>query len=271
MNFFITGIKIYFVDYIIMTEIIIEKCVFSIHPIYDLYAADSDGNVINIIKKVPTKGAKKHNGYLMVGVRKHAQPSYKTYHVHRFIYECFNGVIPEGKVIDHINNIKDDNRLCNLQLVTPQQNCKKSAKDRDYTFVANNRKNRRCVKVINQNTNEVSYYNSMYSIQQHLGINAGIVKMVSEGLNNNKSGVSKKDGHMHSYVFQYIKQDELPSDYKKSANIRPKMSDEDRKKHNTEHIEKWQKKEYKCLNCNKVYKNGYKYIHKKHCKNSQKQ
>ena len=153
---------------------------------------------------------------------------------------------------------------CNLQLITQQINCKKSAKDRDYTFVANNHKNRRCVKVINQNTNEVSYFNTMCSIQQHLAINAGIVKMVCEGLNNCKSGISKKDGC--SYTFQYIKQDDLPDNYKKSANIRPKMSDEDRKKHNTEHMKKWQNKEYKCQNCDKIIKNGSKYVHNKKCK-----
>ena len=76
-----------------MTEIIINKCVFSIHPIYDLYAADSDGNVINIIKKVPHKGNKNHAGYLMIGVRKHGQSGQKSYQVHRFVWECFNGVL----------------------------------------------------------------------------------------------------------------------------------------------------------------------------------
>ena len=81
---------------------------------------------------------------------------------------------------------------------------------------------RKCVKATNINTNEVSYYNSMYAIQQHLGINAGIVKMVCEGLNNCKSGISKKDGC--SYTFQYIKQDELPDNYKKSLNIKTKKS-----------------------------------------------
>ena len=248
----------------IMTKIIINKCVFSAHPIYDLYAASEDGNFINIIKKVPHKGKRQHNGYLSCMVRKHGQHGQKAYYVHRFTWECFNGAIPEGKVIDRINNDKEDNRLCNLQLITQQNNCKKSAKDRDYTFVANNHENRKCIKAINQNTNEVSYYYSMYSINQHLRINAGIVKMVSEGLNNCKSGISKKDGC--SYTFQYIKQDELPSDYKKSANIRPKMSDEDRKKHNTEHIKKWQKKEYKCQNCDKIIKNGSKYVHNKKCK-----
>lgn len=33
---------------------------------------------------------------------------------------------------------------------------------------------------MNQNTNEVSYYNSFYAVQQHLQINAGIVKSVCE-------------------------------------------------------------------------------------------
>ena len=113
-----------------------NKCVYSVHPIYDLYASDENGNVIHIIKKVPIKGAKNHNGYMYCSVRKYAGQQ-KVYQVHRFVWECFNGVVPEGKVIDHINNNREDNRLCNLQLMTHQENNKKSAKDKDYTFVAN--------------------------------------------------------------------------------------------------------------------------------------
>ena len=251
-----------------MTTIMINKCVYSVHPIYNLYAGSKDGNVINIIKQLPHKGNKNQKGYLICMVRKHAQPSQKMYQVHRFVWECFNGVIPEGKVIDHINNNKEDNRLCNLQLVTHQQNCKKSAKDCDYKFATKNHENRRCVKAINKNTSEVTYYNSMYAVQQHISINAGIVKMVCEGLNNCKSGVSNKDGN--SYTFEYIKQDELPGNYKKSANKRPqRVSDEDKKKHQKEAVKKWQKKEYKCLKCGKTLKNHSRYVHNKKC-NSQK-
>ena len=49
----------------------------------------------------------------------------------------FNGLIPDGKVIDHINDDKEDNRLCNLQIVTHQQYCKKATEKRGYTFAAN--------------------------------------------------------------------------------------------------------------------------------------
>jgi AP2 domain./HNH endonuclease. len=45
-----------------------------------------------------------------------------TSHVHRVIYIMHNGDIPEGLVIDHINGKRDDNRIENLRIVTPQEN-----------------------------------------------------------------------------------------------------------------------------------------------------
>lgn len=63
---------------------------------------------------------------------------------------------------------KKDNCLCNLQLVTQQQNCEKSATERDYTFAKDNHKNRKCVKATNLTTGEITYFNSMYAVQQHL-------------------------------------------------------------------------------------------------------
>lgn len=47
-----------------------------------------------------------------------------------------------------------------------KQNYKKSAKDRDYKFTKNNHTYKRCVKVINQNINETSYYNTFYHINR---------------------------------------------------------------------------------------------------------
>ena len=38
------------------------------------------------------------------------------------------------------------------------------------------------MKATNINTQEVSYFSSMYAVQQHLGINAGVVEMVCEGI-----------------------------------------------------------------------------------------
>jgi len=251
-------------------KIIIKKCVYFVHPIYDLYAGSKDGNVINIVKQVPHGGNKTNKGYFNCGVRKHGQSGFKHYLVHRFIWECFNGIIPDGKVIDHINNNKEDNRLCNLQLMTQQKNRKKTAKYLDYSFVAQNRKNRKCVKATNKDTNEVTYFKSMHAVKQFININPGIVKMVCEGYHGYKSSVSKKDGC--NYTFEYIKEEDLPEDHKKSANKRPRrVSDEDKKKHNAERVKQWQQKEWICSNCGKVLKNSHKSIHNKKCQNSQKQ
>lgn len=60
--------------------------------------------------------------------------------------------------------------LCNLQLLTQQLNCKKSAKNRDYSFVAKNYRNRRCVKAINLSTKEETHYKSMNAAKRALQI-----------------------------------------------------------------------------------------------------
>jgi hypothetical protein len=41
---------------------------------------------------------------------------------HRMIWAVANGEIPEGMEINHINGVKNDNKLCNLELVTKSQN-----------------------------------------------------------------------------------------------------------------------------------------------------
>jgi len=49
---------------------------------------------------------------------------------HRIVWETFNGEIPDGYEVDHINNVREDNRLCNLQLLTRLDNMRKAHKGR---------------------------------------------------------------------------------------------------------------------------------------------
>lgn len=51
-------------------------------------------------------------------------------YVHRLIWELFNGAIPDGMQIDHINGDRADNRIENLRLVTQQSNLR-NARMRD--------------------------------------------------------------------------------------------------------------------------------------------
>lgn len=43
--------------------------------------------------------------------------------VHRLVWEAFKGHIPQGMQINHMNEIKTDNRLINLSLTTIKENC----------------------------------------------------------------------------------------------------------------------------------------------------
>ena len=203
-----------------MNQIKINNCVYNIHQVYDLYAVDKEGNIINIVKKVPMKGNKDKYGYMLCGVRKYAEKSYKTYRVHRFVWECFNGNIPEDKVIDHINEIKDDNRLINLQLLTNQENCKKSAKNRDYSYY---RKNPKCVKAINIETKEITYYKSIYATKQDICVNSRCVMDCCLGIY--KSSTSKKNGQ--KYRFEYVKKEDIPEE---DILKKEKLSEEEKRK-----------------------------------------
>lgn len=44
---------------------------------------------------------------------------------HRFVYEFWKGEIPKGKVIDHKNGNRLDNRLSNLQIISQRDNVRK--------------------------------------------------------------------------------------------------------------------------------------------------
>lgn len=60
------------------------------------------------------------NDYLQVNLNVDGKS--KTFRVHTLIWEAFNGEIPEGMEIDHINAVRSDNRLENLRIMTHQEN-----------------------------------------------------------------------------------------------------------------------------------------------------
>lgn len=99
----------------------INGVVFGFSARCGLYILTSEGEVYNLkdgtLRRVPLY--KNSRGYLRF--------SYygKWYTVHRAVYEAFIGTIPQGMVIDHIDEDRLNNRVDNLQVLTSGDNVRK--------------------------------------------------------------------------------------------------------------------------------------------------
>lgn len=81
----------------------------------------------NLAKVYPASDANSKSGYIRVSRNN------KVVYLHRLIWEELIGPIPTGMQVDHINRNRTDNRLCNLRLVTIQDNRKNMSKRSDNT------------------------------------------------------------------------------------------------------------------------------------------
>lgn len=97
------------------------------------YYATKDGRIINMNKKIEMRQERSGNYYRIT-----TQYNLKGKHflVHRLIWESFNGPIPKGYDIDHLDGNPANNCLDNLEMVTHQENIKR--RKMDYSYVVDN-------------------------------------------------------------------------------------------------------------------------------------
>ena len=50
-----------------MSNIKINNCVYKVHPVYNLYASDENGNIIHLVKQVPSTGQKQKWLFVLYG------------------------------------------------------------------------------------------------------------------------------------------------------------------------------------------------------------
>lgn len=107
------------------------------------YQISSEGRLKSVERKVKHKtlfnGQTKHSKILKLNISKGGYLFYvlqkdknrQLYLIHRLVYEAFNGPIPYGMDVDHINSIRADNRINNLQLLTRRDNIRKAYAKRE--------------------------------------------------------------------------------------------------------------------------------------------
>lgn len=87
----------------------------------------ANGLVFAPQSNTPTKpcGALTRKGYLRVCVSVNGKQAHLL--AHRIVWVSQHGPLPEGHEVDHVNTIKTDNRLTNLESVTGPENMRRGA------------------------------------------------------------------------------------------------------------------------------------------------
>ena len=108
--------------------------------------------------------------------------------IHRFVWECFNGLIPKGLQIDHKDNCKTNNKIKTLQLLTPKQNQNKS--------------NKKSITSKNIGTKEKQIFDSLTKAPIELKISISIISKICNKTGYFKNAKSKNDGELYRLKFK---------------------------------------------------------------------
>lgn len=109
------------------------------YPNYEIFAngkiirtdkISKNGKALKRKELFPTKAK---NGYRTVRLY-NKDGVMKQFYLHRLVYIAFNGEIPEGYEIDHIDGDRQNCALCNLKAVTHKENCSNEVSRARYKF-----------------------------------------------------------------------------------------------------------------------------------------
>ena len=117
----------------------------------------------------------------------------KFYCVHRLVWLAFYGSIPEGYEVNHINEVKSDNRLSNLNLMTHKENMNYGSRTERST---KKRINGKCSKSVLQFTLDnilIKEYPSTKQVERELGFAHTNISACCNG----------KYKQMYGYIWRY--------------------------------------------------------------------
>lgn len=168
---------------------------------YPNYQVSNLGNVKSLDykgtgKEKMLKPQKNRKGYLTVTLYKNRKG--KIFMVHRLVYETFVGEIPDGMQCNHINEKKDDNRLENLNLMTPKENSNWGTRNKRMTEAKKgvpNIKLSKTVLQIDKNTNEViAEFPSTMEVERQFGFDRGTITNCCNG---------KRYKYAYGFIWKY--------------------------------------------------------------------
>ncbi len=158
------------------------------------YSASNQGRIYSMPRKGSKGGIRKqtvcltNGGYSMVKLCKEKKE--KTVLVSHLIWETFNGPIPEGYEVNHINENKQDNRLENLNLMTRKENCNWGTRNRRMAKAQS--------KMVEQHTLDGTHICTWFSVrglERELGYNSAAISSCCNGKKHFKTA--------YGYIWKY--------------------------------------------------------------------
>lgn len=160
-------------------------------PDYPDYAANSLGKIANI-KTGKLKKFSNHKGYVQCMVRKNGK-SYNKF-VHRLVANAFLPQPKEGQIIDHINGIRNDNRIENLRWCSVNENL-------HFPLAINNRKHlkKQCSQY-NIDGTFIDFFDSIFDAAKKLNLNSGAINNCCIGRKLTCGGFQWRYGHNNTNI-----------------------------------------------------------------------
>ena len=151
-----------------------------------------------------------HSGYKQLELNKYGKG--KMFSVHRLVAEAFYGEIPKGIQVNHINEIKTDNRLENLNLMTPKENINYGTRNQQVSDALKGRKksadavenmaktkrgiyntkNSKPVVQMDKTNKIIAEFPSLMEVNRELGLNIGHIIECCRGKRNTCGGFKWK-------------------------------------------------------------------------------
>lgn len=156
-----------------------------VHQVYDLYEFNAETGQYRMVGKndwlngssIPSQK------YRTISIRG-KETKQKVCLLHRAMWEIFNGEIPEGNEIDHIDNDPNNNKLSNLQCISMSENRKR----RNHDFLRNigkdaykNNNDKQNIKGTNIETSETQIFSSKTQASKYYGCSPAMVYCICEG------------------------------------------------------------------------------------------
>ena len=137
-----------------------------------------NGSLVTVKERI-LKPKLTHNGYYRVGLCKNSK--IRFYMVHRLVWIAFNGTIPEGLQVNHISERKSENRLSNLNLMTPKENCNWGSRNERRAKKQINGKGSKSILQFTLDNILIKEYASTHQVERELGFANGNISKCCKG------------------------------------------------------------------------------------------